>query len=42
MSFVKKYPNTEKALKFMDYSYEHGWDEAIFKSGLNQSNLDKW
>jgi hypothetical protein len=40
--FSRKYPNLEKALNFIDYSIEHGWEEAISNSGLNQNNLEQW
>ncbi len=42
LAFCKRHDYLSKALNFIDYSIEHGWEEAINKSGLNQSNLEKW
>jgi hypothetical protein len=41
-AFIKKHEYLEKAINFMDYSAEHGWDESVMKYGLVQSSLEKW
>lgn len=40
--FCSKHETLSKALYFIDYTIEHGWDEAITKAGLKQSSLDAW
>ncbi len=40
--YISKHINLEKAIRFIDYTIEHGWEEAISKAGLNQSSLEAW
>ncbi len=42
MDFCKKHPTLERAIFFIDYTIEHGWEEAILKAGLKQSSLEMW
>ena len=40
--FINRYPKLKKAIDFMRISADRGWDEAITRFGLKQSNLEKW
>jgi len=40
--FISRYAKLDKAIKFIESSADLGWDEAIKRMGLKQSNMGVW